>query len=49
MKLLAFGIGLIAATALAGPIAYVPNEKSGSVSLIDTGTDQVVAEIKAGA
>ena len=35
-------------TALCAPFAYVQNEKSGTVSVIDTATDEVVAEIKAG-
>ena len=39
---------LLAATALAQPYAYVPNEKSGTVSIIDTATDRVTGEIKAG-
>jgi YVTN family beta-propeller protein len=33
----------------AGPMAYVPNEGSGSVSVIDTDRDVVVGEIRAGA
>ena len=36
------------ATSMAAPVAYVPNEKSGTISVIDTETDSVVAEIKAG-
>ncbi len=32
----------------AAPFAYAPNEKSGTVSVICTANDQVVAEIKAG-
>jgi YVTN family beta-propeller protein len=36
------------ATVLAAPFAYVPNEKSGTLSVIDTENDTVVAEIKAG-
>src|SRR5512144_2133283 len=39
---------LLPAAALAAPFAYVPNEGSGSVSVIDTATDQVIAEIPAG-
>ena len=47
---------LLAATALmlcstlaaAAPFAYVPNEGSGTVSVIDTASDQVVANIAAG-
>src|SRR5437016_14358524 len=34
--------------ARAAPFAYVPNEKSGTVSVIDTANDQVVATIKTG-
>ena len=36
------------AAAWAAPFAYVPNEGSGSLSVIDTATDTVVAEIPAG-
>ena len=32
----------------ANPLAYVPNEKTGTLSVIDTTTDKVVAEIPAG-
>lgn len=41
---------LCAATgaALAAPLAYVPNEKSGTVSVIDTGTDKVARTIGTG-
>ena len=35
--------------AAAAPFAYVPNEGSGTLSVIDTATDQVVAEIAVGA
>src|SRR3954471_22548249 len=34
--------------ALAAPFAYVPNEGSGTVSVIDTASDTVVGEIAAG-
>ncbi|HEX7438348.1 MAG TPA: beta-propeller fold lactonase family protein, partial [Caldimonas sp.] len=34
--------------AWAAPFAYVPNEGSGTLSVIDTASDQVVAEIPAG-
>ena len=34
--------------ARAAPFAYVPNERSGTVSVIDTASDQVVATIKTG-
>ena len=42
--------GLVAAScaALAAPFAYVPNEGSGTLSIIDTSTDTVVAELPAG-
>ena len=33
---------------IAAPFAYVPNEESGTISVIDTSTDQVVKEIKVG-
>jgi YVTN family beta-propeller protein len=40
---------VLAANAVhAAPFAYVPNEKSGTVSVIDTATDKVVREIAAG-
>jgi YVTN family beta-propeller protein len=44
------GLPLLAASAApAGtPLAYVPNEGSGSISIIDTSTDAVVGEIPAG-
>ncbi|HSD61418.1 MAG TPA: beta-propeller fold lactonase family protein, partial [Burkholderiales bacterium] len=45
---LAFAL-LGAGATFAAPFAYVPNEKSGTLSVIDTATDQVVGEIKAGA
>ena len=32
----------------AAPFAYVPNEESGTISVIDTSTDKVVKEIRAG-
>lgn len=34
---------------LAAPFAYVPNEGSGTISIIDTATDQVVGELPGGA
>ena len=47
--------GLVLAAALAAPLAvaaapfaFVPNEGSGSLSVIDTAVDQVVAEIDVG-
>ena len=39
---------LALSSAGASPLAYVPNEKSGTVSVIDTTTDTVVREIAAG-
>ena len=38
----------VAALALAGPTAYVANEKSGTLSIIDTERDEVIGEIRAG-
>ena len=38
----------VSATVMAGPFAYVPNEKSGTLSVIDTENDTVISEIKAG-
>ena len=35
-----------AATAAAAPFAYVPNEGSASISVIDTATDRVTATLK---
>lgn len=32
----------------AAPFAYVPNEKSGTISVIDSEKDEVIATIKAG-
>ena len=37
-----------AANAGAAPFAYVPNEKSGTVSVIDTATQAVIAQLPAG-
>src|SRR2546423_12991000 len=34
--------------ARAAPFAYVPNERSGTVSVIDTASDRVVATVKTG-
>lgn len=42
-------LGMLVSCAMAAPFAYVPNEESGTISVIDTSTDQVVKEIKAGA
>ena len=44
----AAALALACQFALAAPLAYVPNEGSGTISVIDTGTDAVVKEIKAG-
>ena len=38
----------VAAAALAGPPAYVANEKSGTLSILDTDRDVVIGEIRAG-
>ena len=38
----------IAAAAVAGPTAYVPNENSGTVSVIDTASDKVTGELHTG-
>ncbi|MGS0757392.1 YVTN family beta-propeller repeat protein, partial [Roseateles sp. GG27B] len=50
MNRFAVGLMVIAlpALSLAAPFAYVPNEGSSSLSVIDTQTDKVVAEIPAG-
>src|SRR5882757_5770054 len=40
--------GAVALCAGAAPFAYVPNEESGTISVIDTSTDKVVKEIRAG-
>jgi YVTN family beta-propeller protein len=45
---LALVLATIANAGHAAPFAYVPNEKSGTVSVIDTATDTVVREIAAG-
>ena len=45
-------LGALAAApigARAAPFAYVPNEGSGTLSVIDTATDQVVGDIAVGA
>lgn len=39
---------MIVGAAIAAPFAYVPNEGSGTVSIIDTANDTLVGEIKAG-
>ncbi len=42
------GALLAPSVGLTAPFAYVPNEKSGTLSIIDTADDTVVAEIKSG-
>ena len=39
---------LIAGVACAQPMAWVPNEKSGTLSVVDTATDKVVGEVRTG-
>ncbi|HEV7799523.1 MAG TPA: hypothetical protein VGP15_00475, partial [Burkholderiales bacterium] len=41
-------LAAISAPAGAEPFAYVPNEGSGTISIIDTATDAVVGEIRTG-
>lgn len=41
-------LSLAAGLAFAQPIAYVANEKSGTLTLIDTARDEVIGEIRAG-
>ncbi|MCB1953525.1 MAG: hypothetical protein KDF61_16140, partial [Rhodocyclaceae bacterium] len=43
---LALAFFSLTGTALAAPLAYVPNEKSGTVSVIDTATDTVTTTLK---
>ena len=48
-RVLSLGLWLtLPLAALAAPFAYVPNEGSGTLSVIDTATDKVVAELPAG-
>src|SRR6516225_7169988 len=42
------GVLAVPLLAAAAPFAYVPNEGSGTLSVIDTSTDKVVADIAAG-
>lgn len=42
-------VALVPALGLAGPLAYVPNEKSGTVSVIDTATNQKIRDVAVGA
>ncbi len=44
----ALGLTLVTATATAAPFAYVANEKSGTISIIDTATDVLVGTINSG-
>ncbi len=39
---------LTGAIASAAPMAYVPNQKSGTISVIDTGSDTVVKTLSGG-
>src|SRR5438477_7365001 len=52
MKLWKLGIlfcaSPVALSAWAAPFAYIPNERSGTVSVIDTASDEIVATIKTG-
>ena len=45
---LAMGLGLMARPAVAAPFAYVANEGSANVSVIDTATNKVVATVPVG-
>ena len=47
-RLLAAALLLVAGTTAAAPLAWVPNQKSGSISVIDTATDTVVRTLTAG-
>ena len=46
--MLAMGLGLMASPAEAAPFAYVTNEYSNNVSVIDTATNIVVATVALG-
>ena len=46
--LVTLALVILPLSAVSAPFAYVQNEKSGTVSVIDTATDEVVGEIKAG-
>src|SRR3954471_25059810 len=39
---------MVTFTVIAARFAYVPNEESGTISVIDVGTDEAVKEIRAG-
>ena len=47
--MLAMGLGLTASPAEAAPFAYVVNQRSNNVSVIDTATNMVVATVPVGA
>ena len=44
----ALAAGCASAPHTAVPIAYIPNEGSGTISIIDTGSDTVIGEIRTG-
>src|SRR3979411_787031 len=46
-RILTVAIASLSCAAFGAPLAYVSNEGSGSVSVIDTGTDKVIATLKA--
>lgn len=48
MRAIVFAALCLAGSACAAPFAYVPNEKSGTISVIDTATDTVVRQLEAG-
>lgn len=41
-------VALVPALGLAGPLVHVPNEKSGTVSVIDTATNQKICDVAVG-
>ena len=46
--LVALALAVAPLAGAAAPFAYVPNEGSGTLSIIDTATDQVVGEVPVG-
>ncbi|HXF15975.1 MAG TPA: beta-propeller fold lactonase family protein, partial [Burkholderiales bacterium] len=48
LMLAATAMTMLSVSVLAEPFAYVPNEESGTISVIDVSTDEVVKEIRAG-
>ena len=48
LKILIFSLLFIPGHVMAAPFAYVPNERAGTISIIDVETDQVVHTMKAG-